>query len=640
MKHLRFEFLLAIFLVLVAGQILQAAPAVSAPTVPATQPAPATASALTPDLQKLLADVKDSTFGYDEAAFYRLAGEVGKMPDDLLKPDEETLAYKTLLAVPSNFRGQPVTIRGQYMYVAPFEVNIDSLKKDVPKLYECTVRELPMDQVKPICTVVTIENPLGHLKQGDDVITKGFFYKVRAYEGTKGIGYAPMLVARRLEAALAAPPVAAPPNAGAMPADLVKMADEVAKDVEILRGWKFKAPVKKALVTEKETRAWMEKEVDKQLPREKSDRGQAVLRLVGLVPPNCDVRKTLLDLLQGQVEGFYDPDTKILSLVERPGVKRIAFVERIMLAHELTHALDDQYADLAGFVKKHLADDVDADLAAAAVLEGSATFLMTRYMLMQQVSGELDMEGLQQYVKDEAARTQTLLSAPRYFTSMLATYMCGMNFLARGNLAGRLAGGKDLGDEALAAFKDPPRSTTQVLHPEKYWDPKAREEPVIVNDDDMAKSARVAVGGDWGIAHKDTIGELMAAVLTTPKDQKPDILAMQDSGYWTNEAAAGWAGDRFYLLARTSPNASGPIIDETCKGIWITLWNTPKDRDEFVAAYDQNGPAGHATFKWAKLGAVFFFRLDESERKAIVSALEKSPPRLSRDSKPWSPAAK
>jgi hypothetical protein len=434
-----------------------------------------------------------------------------------------------------------------------------------------------------------------------------------------------------------AAPAAAPASAGAMPPDLIKMTDEVAKDVETLRGWKFKAPVKKALVTEKEARAWMEKQVDQQLPQEKIDQGQAMLRMVGLVPPDCDVRKTILDLLQGQAEGFYDPDTKTLSLVERPGSKRIAFVEEIMLAHELTHALDDQYADLAGFVKKHLAGDVDSDLAADSVIEGSASFLMMRYMLMQQLSGKLDLEGLQQYVKDEAARTKTFLAAPRYFTSMLATYTCGMNFLARGDLVERIAGGKDVGDEALAALKNPPRSTTQILHPEKYWDPKAREEPVIVNDDDMSKLTRAAVNGPWGVAYKDTVGELMAAVLTTPKDQKPDVLAMNSPGYWTNEAAAGWAGDRFYLLARTSPTPPGRVIDKTCKGIWVTLWNTPKDRDEFVAAYDQNGPAGHTTYKWGDLGAVFFFRFEEAEQKAVEAALEKPPLKFTRDSKFWSP---
>jgi hypothetical protein len=55
-----------------------------------------------------------------------------------------------------------------------------------------------MDQVRPMCTVITIENPLTYLKPGDDVLVKGYFYKVRAFEGTKGPGYAPLLIAKRL----------------------------------------------------------------------------------------------------------------------------------------------------------------------------------------------------------------------------------------------------------------------------------------------------------------------------------------------------------------------------------------------------------------------------------------------------------
>ena len=158
----------------------------------------ATWEALLKKGQTLLGDVKDNTFGYDEAAFYWLVAHVFKMSDDLLKPDEETLAYKTLLATPSKYRGQIVTLRGQYISVAPFEVTIEALKKDVPKLYECTVRELPMEQVKSLCTVITIESPLTHLQSGDDVLVKGYFYKVRSVRAAEGTNGAPLLIAKRL----------------------------------------------------------------------------------------------------------------------------------------------------------------------------------------------------------------------------------------------------------------------------------------------------------------------------------------------------------------------------------------------------------------------------------------------------------
>jgi hypothetical protein len=147
----------------------------------------------------LLTDVRDETFGYDEAAFYWLVAQVNKLPPDLLKPDKEFTAYRTLLALPSSYRGQPVTIRGAYMSVAPFRVPVLALQKDVPYLYECSIREYPLDEERPIATVVVIEDPMTYIKALDNVEVKGYFYKVRKYQGTKGIGLAPMLIARRIE---------------------------------------------------------------------------------------------------------------------------------------------------------------------------------------------------------------------------------------------------------------------------------------------------------------------------------------------------------------------------------------------------------------------------------------------------------
>jgi hypothetical protein len=147
----------------------------------------------------LLEDVKDETFGYDEEAFYWLVAHVNKLPPELMKPDSEGVAYKILLSQASALRGTPVTIRGVYMSVAPFNVAIQALRKDAPILYECTIRELPMQEARPIATVITTEDPMTYLRAGDEVLVKGYFYKVRQYQGTKGVGLAPMLVAQRLE---------------------------------------------------------------------------------------------------------------------------------------------------------------------------------------------------------------------------------------------------------------------------------------------------------------------------------------------------------------------------------------------------------------------------------------------------------
>jgi len=147
----------------------------------------------------LLEDVKDNTFGYDEEAFYWLVYHVNRLKPDLLKPDEECQPYPTLVALPSSFRGQPVTIRGMYMSAYKFRVPVLALQKDIPFLFECTVKEHPADQLRPVATVITSEDPTLYLHVGDDVRIKGYFYKVRAYQGTKGEGFAPMVIAQRLE---------------------------------------------------------------------------------------------------------------------------------------------------------------------------------------------------------------------------------------------------------------------------------------------------------------------------------------------------------------------------------------------------------------------------------------------------------
>jgi hypothetical protein len=447
-------------------------------------------------------------------------------------------------------------------------------------------------------------------------------------------------------AVVAAAPGATKPAAAANPAapitaapaaatDLIQVADEVARDVESLRGWKFKQPVKKQLVTEEQTRAWLEKEIEKQAPPALLARKQAFLRMIGLLPPDCDLKKTLVTLLQGQIAGYYDPEAKTLSLVKRDSVPRSGFVERIMLSHELTHALDDQYADLTKLVEDHGGKTEDGDLVVASVFEGSATAEMMRYTPRLQMSGQFDISELLTYAKEEEGRNRTFLEAPRYFSVMLATYMCGMNFLARGNLASLLMGEKDVGDDFLAAAKNPPRSTKQILHPEKYWENAKRDEPVLVADDDVKK---MLAGGGRFVVHTDTLGEMLCAILASPKDAKPDVMSMAMASYWTNPAATGWGGDRFYLLAAGSGADAAAKSLKDLRGLWITLWDTAQDRDEFLHAFEQAtlDPA-RAAVKWGSQGAVFFFNSTDAERKDLEAKLQKSPPKMTRDGKAWTP---
>lgn len=426
-----------------------------------------------------------------------------------------------------------------------------------------------------------------------------------------------------------------PPAVEEAPEAFVKVADRVAAEVEAIRGWKFKEPVRKALCSAEHVRAYMTKQIEKHYPAGKVEAVQAALRMVGLIPQTCELRKAVLDLLQGQLEGFYDTDSKTLYLVKRDNVEYGGLIQRILLAHELTHALDDQYVDLEKLITAGERRE-DTDLAHAAVAEGSATSLMMRYMLQAQAAGDADPAELQTYVKEEAARSRSLLDAPPYFHTMVATYVCGMHFLTKGNLlAMMMPGSKGVGDDLIAAVKDPPASMEQILHPEKYWDAEKKDPPVTVADADVEKAV---VPPGFQVLHRDTFGEVLAAVLTQPKERKANTMLMGLATYWTSPAATGWGGDRFYLLgAGTTPDEAAKGMKDL-KGVWLTLWDTPEDRDEFLQAYDANAPsAPQGTLKLGNLAAVFFFGFTDAERQAAEKLLNASPPKCTHGEKPWTP---
>ena len=414
---------------------------------------------------------------------------------------------------------------------------------------------------------------------------------------------------------------------------LVAVADEVQKDVEALRGWTFKRPIKKQLTKVDEMRQYLERQTDRSLPPGRLQVVQAFLRTIGLIPANTDLKTTWLALLEGQVAGFYDPETKTMHLVARDGLP--PFVERIMLAHELTHALDDQYADLEAFTKARQNATEDLDLASESVVEGSATALMIQYATRAMVSGRIDQKALEQYAQQEAERSKTFLDAPRYFSAMLGSYICGALFLAKGPLMALALAPDDkpIGEALLAARKDPPQSTEQILHPEKYWDAANRDQPVVI--DDLAATKWLAQAGRW-IVHADTVGEMLIAVLTSPRGAGRNLLALQSPDAWTNVPASGWGGDRFYLLASGETADAARTALTNLKGVWVTAWDTPKDRDQFVAALPQGSLASGAVADTAGTSlAVVYFGVDDSERAALTARLREAPLPMTQAGRPW-----
>ena len=411
-----------------------------------------------------------------------------------------------------------------------------------------------------------------------------------------------------------------PPPAAAGPERTV---DDAVADVENLRGWTFKHPVKRERTSVDDAKRDLERNLERSLPPERRALTTAFLTTAGFIPPGLDIEATLLSLLAQQVAGYYDPETSTLHVVQR-AVPVPPFVERIVLVHELTHALDDQYADIRELTEPDQDRTEDMDVVLTSLVEGSATALMLQDMLRAQAAGQVNPSELLQYAAEEMERAKVFEGLPRYFSALFGSYLVGAGFLAQGEVAAilKLPDNRAIGQRFLTARKALPRSSEQLLHPEKYWDEARRDDPTPI--DDGVVERWLAAPGRW-VVHRDTIGELLTSVLTRPRDSKVSIEQLQTLAAWTNPAAAGWDGDRFFLLAS---GADAPEARRTlagARGVWVTTWDSATDRDEFVAALAAGAvPAGTVAVPFGGTHAAVFFGVAATEREALAATLPKA----------------
>jgi hypothetical protein len=329
----------------------------------------------------------------------------------------------------------------------------------------------------------------------------------------------------------------------------------IAKRVEAARGLRFESVPRAERVSGATARRDGLRELDRSYPARRRAVDEEVLTLLGLAPPGLSLRDVSASLFGEGVAGYYDPRTQRLRTVSGAATGTRVLAETV-LAHELTHALEDQrFPLLAEVSDAGPSGDADAALARLSLVEGTATEVMQRYM--------------NRYFTAEEALAGTLAGAfadtgsmpPFLQAQTVFPYLGGREFVAE--LLRRAAGRWALVD--LAERLRPPVSTEQVLHPERYL---RADEP---------RPVRMAIGGTlgpgWTRAGSGTWGEL----------QTRELLA-DSGGGGSSAAAAGWGGDRWELW-RSRPLGDG--CKSPCRPADVLVmrwaWDTPRDRDEFAA---------------------------------------------------------
>jgi hypothetical protein len=272
------------------------------------------------------------------------------------------------------------------------------------------------------------------------------------------------------------------------------------------------------------------------------------LATLGLVPEGTDMQEVMLGLYDEQVAAFYVPEERALYTFKDTSFS--GNLDRVTLAHELTHALQDQTFDLTKFPLK-VKDNDDLALATSALMEGDATVLMAEFYGQHLDAGSVLGDLLGGVLGQNTAKFQ---AAPPYLREMLMfPYQQGAEFA----MALSAAGGSDALNEA---FRHPPTCTTQILHPEKFLQNRHDPETIELKRLDAK---------DWRLVGSNVLGEFGIRSLL---QQHVDALEAQ-------RAAQGWNGDRYHVYER---GTNGPTLL-----VWTTAWETESDAQGFESAYNE-----------------------------------------------------
>lgn len=351
-------------------------------------------------------------------------------------------------------------------------------------------------------------------------------------------------VAPRASAQAGARQVPAKPAAGVKAAAVSAATEGVLREASELR----KLPALRAVKSGAQTRAEIEqmllRSLDEESKPEEMRAGELAMKKFGLIPASFELRAFIVSVLTEQILGYYDPKTKQFYLADWVDVDGLQPV----LAHELTHALQDQHFDLRRF-EHWRKGDADAELAAHALVEGDATLLMTQYVMKdpRRVIGMMKSVG--------TTSTAKIDSAPRALReSLVFPYDHGMAWVTQLYQRG---GWKAVDD----AFTNLPQSTEQIIHAEKYF---AHEAPGQVTLRDLSP----ALGKDWKQIDTDVNGEWGYYLVL-------DEFLKNESE--SKQAAAGWGGDRYALYENKRTRET--LLAQ------LTSWDTEQDAREFFDAY-------------------------------------------------------
>jgi len=351
--------------------------------------------------------------------------------------------------------------------------------------------------------------------------------------------------------------------------ELFHSVDEILEFDSKQTGLPIRRQVKRKLTSRDEVVSYLTKHMNDE-DTKRLRRSELVLKKFGLLPRTFDLETFLVALLKEEVAGYYDPKTKTVNLLDWVPIEE----QEPVMAHELTHALQDQSFGLEKWMRhgdKDLGEirkdptpmDIEndeTDDAREAVVEGQAQAMMFQFAISPTGRSIVDSPALLEAMEDETLTgtpdTKVFNEAPIFLKeSMTFPYSYGMEFVVKI----MQKAGKDRAFEGV--LKNPPHTTRQIMQPETYLSGE-RIEPMRVADfkRDFKQYRKFDIGA---------MGEFDVDVLIEQYAGKKRAKQMYPS----------WRGG-YYYAAKQKANPAAPL-----GLLYVSRWSTPEKAAEFAAIY-------------------------------------------------------
>jgi hypothetical protein len=351
--------------------------------------------------------------------------------------------------------------------------------------------------------------------------------------------------------------------------ELFHSVDEILAFDSKQTGLPIKKAVKRKLTSREEVVSYLTKHMNDE-DTQRLRRSELVLKKFGLLPRDFDLEKLLVALLREQVAGYYDPKTKTVNLLDWVPIEE----QEPVMAHELTHALQDQSFNLQKWMKKGEKDlaeskkdptpaDIEndeVDNARQAVVEGQAETVMVQYALAPVGRSIIDspelVDAMESTMINGTPDSTVFKDAPIFLKESLTfPYSYGMEFVVK--LLQK--GGKE---KAFAdVLRNPPHTTRQIMEPDVYLSGENIEPMRVV---DFGHDFKDYLKFDIG-----AMGEFDVAVLIEQYAGKESSKRLYPE----------WRGG-YYYAARPKADAAAPLAL-----LYVSRWSSAEKASEFAAVY-------------------------------------------------------